>query len=128
MRKQADLYHDPLSRSSLVMLAVVACAETRVSPAGQQPTRTASESRSSPIFEDLETGWTKLPRPPEVRRGTAATVWTGEQLLVWGGYVYTGFSDEVPQSTGFAFDARSRRWEPITASRLPPGSCRHRRG
>ena len=71
-------------------------------------------------LEDLERGWTKLPSPPEVRSVTAATAWTGDELIVWGGYVYTGFSDEVPRSDGFIFDAHAREWGQIAPSPLGP--------
>ncbi len=90
---------------------------------GSVPSDTASVAPSSSprprVFHDLEPGWNSLPSPPEVRV-TAATGWTGHQLIVWGGYVYSGFSDEVPQSDGFAFDARSKTWDPIAASPLGP--------
>jgi hypothetical protein len=93
--------------------------DDRVTPTDTPPMETSS-SPSRPVFEDLEPGWSKLPPPPEVRSSNAATVWTGEQLIVWGGYVYTGFSDEVPQSDGFAFDAKSKTWEPIAAAPIGP--------
>lgn len=78
-------------------------------------------------FEDLRPGWTKLPSAPEARGERAAMAWTGKELVVWGGYVYTGFSDEVAQSDGFKFDAASRTWEPIApsplAARVSPASA-----
>ena len=77
-----------------------------------------SSPQAQPAFKDLERGWTKLPPPPEARSATAATAWTGDRLIVWGGYVYTGYSDEVPQSDGFMFDARSREWNPMARSPL----------
>lgn len=77
--------------------------------------------RASPPgpFDDLPAGWTRLPAPPEVR-SVGATVWTGDRLIVWGGHVYTGFSDEQPQKNGFLFDARSRGWSPIARGPLGP--------
>jgi N-acetylneuraminic acid mutarotase len=39
-------------------------------------------------------------------------------LIVWGGYVYSGFSDETVKGDGFKFDPRSNTWEPIAASPL----------
>jgi N-acetylneuraminic acid mutarotase len=70
-------------------------------------------------FEDLPTGWTTLPEPPEVRNA-AATVWTGEQVLVWGGYEFTGHGDEVVRPGGFVFDAATRDWERMSDSPLSP--------
>lgn len=60
-------------------------------------------------FEDVPAGWTEFPAPPEVRSG-AATAWTGTELITWGGYLYSGFSDEVSDDDGFAFDAATRTW------------------
>lgn len=54
-------------------------------------------------------GWTELATPPEVRSWNSAKVWTGSEVLVWGGFVYTGFSDEVARNDGFA-------WEPISGA------------
>lgn len=93
-----------------------------VSPPAESPTN-APKIESSPrpsesVVEDFEPGWTRLPPPPEARSSTAATAWTGDKLIVWGGYVYTGFSDEVAQADGFAFDAASREWDRIAPSPL----------
>jgi hypothetical protein len=69
---------------------------------------------------DLSTfppGWTRLPAPPEVR-SVAAEAWTGSELLIWGGYEYTGFSDEDPESNGYRFDPASVTWTDMPASPL----------
>ncbi len=68
------------------------------------------------LAAELPEGWSELPAPPEVR-SSAATAWTGSQLLVWGGYEYVG-STEDPDADGFAFDAVTRRWEPLPPSPL----------
>lgn len=109
-------------------MILVSCAPNTSDLAGggdpslatEAPTVEPSPQPSQSVFADLEPGWTRLPPPPEVRSVTATSVWTGDQLIVWGGYVYTGFSDEVPQSDGFIFDSRSRQWEPIAPSPLGP--------
>ena len=72
-----------------------------------------------PVFDGLPSGWTDLPAPPEVR-SRAALVWTGEGLLGWGGYVFTGSGHKPPRADGFAFDARARSWEQMAASPLAP--------
>lgn len=79
---------------------------------GREP---VGESESS-VFEDFPVGWTELPAPPEVRN-RAAMAWTGDKLLVWGGYEFTGYGDEVEQSDGFAFAAPRLTWEAIA---VPP--------
>lgn len=67
------------------------------------------------LASELPEGWSELPAPPEVRSG-AATAWTGSQLLVWGGYEYTGDDDDSPFEDALVFDAASRTW-----TRVPGG-------
>jgi N-acetylneuraminic acid mutarotase len=117
-------WRKPTASLSLAVILLVAACETDTSPAhdeaAERPAPAADTSSSPTRTLPFPTGWTKLPTPPETRSGTAAMAWTGEKLLVWGGYVYTGFSDETPQGDGFAFDGRSRKWERIAASPLTP--------
>jgi hypothetical protein len=111
---------------ALAVFAVGAGIAWRAFRPGTAPERRAGEKESSvsrpapmSIFKDLPRGWTELPPPPEVRV-VAAEAWTGDRLLVWGGFVYTGFSDEEAKGDGFMFDSRSRTWEPIAPSPLAP--------
>ena len=80
-------------------------------------TPTPVQTTPSRVFEKFDPGWTTLPPPPEVRT-SAVTAWTGRELLVWGGYVYSGFSDETVQADGFRFAPESNAWEPIADSPL----------
>lgn len=95
-------------------------ADVEPSASTQAATAGPSQSPQPRAFADLEPGWTNLPLPPEVRSTSAATAWTGDELIVWGGYVYTGYSDEVPRADGFRFDARAREWRSIAPSPLGP--------
>jgi hypothetical protein len=61
-------------------------------------------------------GWTELPAPPEWRDG-AAIVWTGSELLYWGGA--SRGSDRQASSRGFAFDPATRVWRSIAPADLP---------
>jgi hypothetical protein len=64
-------------------------------------------------------GWSTLPSPPFYRfRGTA--VWTGSELVYWGGE--SDFGDEVHRD-GAAFDPASGTWR-----RLAPGPLSARSG
>lgn len=73
------------------------------------------------VWASFEAGWTELDAPPEVRTG-AATAWTGRYLFVWGGYVYTGFSDETVADTGFVFDAQEGTWSEMAPAPISPRS------
>jgi hypothetical protein len=70
-------------------------------------------------FDDLPPGWTSLPEPPEVR-SRAAMAWTGAELLVWSGYVFTGSGHKPRKSDGFVFDARAHSWKQMSPSPLAP--------
>jgi hypothetical protein len=105
---------------------LVSCEETRVSSTKEGTAAPGSvsrspERRSSPVRpqEQFRATWTMLPPPREIRT-SAAFGWTGDQLIVWGGYVYTGYGGESSESDGFAFDARTRAWRDIAASPLSP--------
>jgi hypothetical protein len=65
-------------------------------------------------------GWTELPAPPEQRDG-AAVVWTGTQLLYWGGFP-RGVDDPTVRTDGFAFDPTTRTWQTIPPA--PTGLAR----
>jgi hypothetical protein len=62
------------------------------------------------LLAGLPPGWSSLPAPP-VAREWAVEVWTGQELVLWGG-----------RSDGVAYDARSRRWRRVPP---PPLSARH---
>ena len=104
--------------AALLMVVMLGCSGQPGDPVTTQPLQRSVAD--PPVFTGLQPGWTKLPPPPEVRSSTAAIVWTGERLVVWGGSVYTGYSDEVSQSNGFTFDARTRRWASMAPSPLGP--------
>lgn len=70
-------------------------------------------------LRDLPYGWTELPSPPDVRSG-AVTAWTGSHLIVWGGYVYTGYGNERPLNDGYILDPVSGERESIAPSPLDP--------
>jgi hypothetical protein len=88
-----------------------------VAGCGQNGTGEGQHAPAPLVFSALPTGWTELPAPPEVR-SRAATAWTGEKLLVWGGYVFTGSGVKPERDDGFAFDARGQEWEELAVSPL----------
>ncbi len=64
-------------------------------------------------------GWTELPLPPEVR-DNAALVWTGEELVYWGGWPQ-GSDIEQARADGFAFDPATSSWRPLPAAPIAGG-------
>ncbi|MEZ5231368.1 MAG: kelch repeat-containing protein [Acidimicrobiales bacterium] len=60
---------------------------------------------------------------PIAGRSGAAVVWTGDELLIWGGYVYDG--RERPLDDGAAYDPITDSWRtlpaaPIAGRAYPP--------
>jgi hypothetical protein len=64
-------------------------------------------------------GWTELPLPPEVR-DEAAIVWTGHELVYWGGWPRGG-SDDQARADGFVFDPETRTWHPMAPAPIAGG-------
>jgi hypothetical protein len=62
--------------------------------------------------------WAALPSGPESRVGHSA-VWTGRQMLVWGGQQVGGTAF---RNDGLAFDPATARWSSIPAAPLEPRS------
>ena len=78
-------------------------------------------STPSPVALDaLPQGWSRLPFAPPDVRALASSAWTGRELVVWGGYIYTGFSDEQTLADGYRFDPETGRTTPISRSPLSP--------
>lgn len=57
--------------------------------------------------------WRKMARSPLGARDRTATVWTGRELLVWG-----GTSQDAPLADGAAYDPAKDSWRTIAASPL----------
>ena len=60
----------------------------------------------------IPSGWTQLPQPPEVHGG-AAWVWTGDELLTWGGALDDPKRGYPLTSSGYSFDPRDYSWAPL---------------
>jgi hypothetical protein len=83
------------------------------SPSGASPSPPGASP--SPLALAPPVGWTRFAPPPEVRHH-AATRWTGESLLMWGGAVPK--ENAVPVADGYAFDPTDSRWTLMPASPL----------
>lgn len=65
--------------------------------------------------------WSLLPPGPLGRRTGQASVWTGRQLLIWGGASSSGpvsSYHQVPLADGAAYDPVSRHWSALPAGPL----------
>jgi hypothetical protein len=78
-----------------------------------------AHSQSALAYNPTTNRWRRLASPPSGRVG-AASVWTGKQLLLWGGE-NTRTSAVAPG--GLAYDPRVNRW-----STIPPGPLKAREG
>jgi hypothetical protein len=68
-------------------------------------------------YNPVSNRWRRLPAMDTGRIGHTA-VWTGRQLLVWGGRTRTAGSWTAPVH-GLAYDRASNRWSPLPRSPLP---------
>ena len=72
-------------------------------------------------FNPSTSVWRMLPTAPLAARSNAASVWTGHELFIWGGYrSQTG--DAQPYGDGALFDPATQQWRMIAQS---PLSARH---
>jgi hypothetical protein len=95
----------------LISIALLACGPDAPMARG------TSSSHAIDLGVEYPVGWTELPAPPEIRTG-AAQVWTGSQLLIWGGY--TGFDEPNVVATGLVFDAAEAAWNQTAPGPLEP--------
>ena len=74
-----------------------------------RPTRTAM-----PPAAAGSASWTRIPRAPIAPRSEYGAVWTGKEMIVWGGY-----SGNTQYGDGAAYDPATRTWtSELTARRL----------
>ncbi|HEV8063280.1 MAG TPA: hypothetical protein VGP46_00550, partial [Acidimicrobiales bacterium] len=86
--------------------------------------RSSSERRpstvsppTSPVAHDrhLAPGWSPLPLAPIQPRSQYAAVWTGEEMIVWGGY-----NGNTTYGDGASYAPTTRKWLKIAAGPLSP--------
>ena len=106
--------------SGVAALALVTCASAACQGASRQPpvaTRSASLARYQGVTAQklARGGWSRLPAAPIPDRDAPVGVWTGRELLVWGGQ--SGLHDAVLHGMG----------PPTTRPAASGGCCRPRR-
>lgn len=76
-------------------------------------------------FDPVGGEWRSISAPPGPRRSFGVTVWTGRELVVWG-----GCDSSIPQcddlgegilTDGVAYDPASDSWREVASSPLAPG-------
>ncbi len=100
-----------LAPGCIVLLLLGSCAQPPT-PADDRPgatVRTQPQARESQTWDVLPEGWSKLAPPPFVR-ARAASVWTGKELIYWGGD--TGHRGSY-HADGAAYDPVAAEWRDL---------------
>lgn len=74
----------------------------------------AAPAESEAPWNELSSGWSRLPAPP-ILRARAASVWTGREILVWGGDTDLGGTHHAE---GAAYDPATGEWSELPQSPL----------
>jgi len=106
-----------ISGALAVLLVVAGCT----SPAGGgacsgQPPGCGSAQATAQSLAGFT--WSAAPAPPLSPRLAQASVWTGTELLIWGGMPDSQGLTEA--GDGAAYDPATRAWTPMPASPLSP--------
>jgi N-acetylneuraminic acid mutarotase len=80
-------------------------------PSSSAPTLDASAGTTAALAKDH---WSTLPPAPIAVRTSAASAWTGRQLLIWGG-AYGPQGDQLA-GDGAAYDPTTKRWAKLPAA------------
>jgi N-acetylneuraminic acid mutarotase len=60
---------------------------------------------------DISLGkWEELPRAPISDRSLHTAVWTGEEMIIWGGYFTSKCSDSKVMADGAGYDLKKNTW------------------
>jgi galactose oxidase-like protein len=110
--------------ATAALTALTACAATGTpaaqpagGPAVPTPLVMAPPVASASAARLTSGNWSALPRAPISPRSEASVVWTGRELLVWGGQ--SGPHGDVLHGDGAAYDPSTGRWRRLPAAPLP---------
>jgi hypothetical protein len=107
--------------TAFVALAVAAAGIAVAARAFLGPEQAPATRTGQGTALEYPEGWTELPLPPE-QGGVEAVVWTGSEVIAWGGcgpYV----PDECdPTDTGYAFDPGTEEWSAIPPAPISSGA------
>lgn len=111
----------------LVATSATSCAGSSepASPTSGTSTEAERVERPDPIGEPLDltgAGFHELPEPPTPIEWDTARVWTGEELVIWGGVAAeTDSSPGTMITAGATLSLDDGRWTPMPASPFPEG-------
>jgi hypothetical protein len=97
----------------LAAAAVIAVIATSVALAGGGERIALPARPAVPSAGPASAGWTRLPEAPIAPRSEYTAVWTGKEMIVWGGY-----SSTAQYGDGAAYDPATRTWTKIAAAPL----------
>jgi hypothetical protein len=101
-----------------MLLLVLGACNTPSPPHASSTGATPLPSPSPVTAADLQRGhWSVLPTAPIQPREMASVVWTGREVLVWGGRTSSG---DTTFADGAAYDPVARRWRKLHDSPLSP--------
>ena len=86
-----------------------ACALFAAGCGGGGDAAAPTPAATGPGLERLPPGWTQLATPP-FHRASGAAVWTGSELVLWGGDTQ---ADAHHHADGAAWDAATNRWTSV---------------
>jgi hypothetical protein len=97
----------------LAAAAVIAVIATSVALTGGGERIARPTGPGTPLAVPGSAGWTRLPRAPIAPRSEYAAIWTGKEMIVWGGY-----SGNAQYGNGAAYDPATRTWTKLAAGPL----------
>ena len=114
----------PITTASVPVDSVPATLPTPTAAVSSPSTAPTPPAAGPSLWVELEPGATApLPRAPIPARTGEALVWTGTELIVWGGFADDGTLEEPPSDwqDGAAFDPAVGTWRQISP---PPDRVR----
>lgn len=63
--------------------------------------------------------WRLLASSPLAGRSAHVAVWTGEEMIVWGGWSFDGDGQPTVREDGAAYNPLTDRWRPIAPAPIP---------
>jgi N-acetylneuraminic acid mutarotase len=110
--------HWPIRAAAFLLLAcaLAACQVPSRQPPAATRTPTLAGYQGVTAHELARGRWSRLPAAPIPDRDDPVGVWTGRELLVWGGQ--SGPHDLVVHGDGAAYDPARRVWRRLAAAPL----------